>query len=120
MTIRKNQRITAADEDNMMDAEFEPDFVDDGSTVDDTIDDIADDIEEIQDKFDDIDEDDIDIEIDNNIAGHYIAECDRCQGIFISSVIETEQFIEKVTGECPLCGKESEQNLKWVIKDVER
>lgn len=63
-------------------------------------------------------EDPINIEIENNISDHYIAECEKCQGVFISATIESDQKISKVTGECPLCGEESDQYLKWVIKPV--
>lgn len=59
------------------------------------------------------------IEEDNNIAGHYIAECNRCQGIFISALTESDQKVEFLSGICPLCEKESDQYIKWVIKPVE-
>lgn len=101
-------RITAADED--LD-EFEQD---DG--LGDALDDIQDQVEEVQDQVDDIDEDDVDIEMDNNIQDHYIAECDRCHGIFISAVVESDQDVESISGVCPLCQKESDQYLKWVIR----
>ncbi len=61
-------------------------------------------------------EDDPDIEVDNNIENHYIAECDICHGIFISAVVESDQDVQSITGICPLCGKESDQNLNWVVK----
>ena len=67
---------------------------------------------------DDIEEDSIEIELDNNIADHYIAECDICSGIFISELTETNQEAENITGICPICGKESEQYLKWIVKEV--
>ena len=59
------------------------------------------------------------IEEDNNIAGHYIVECNRCQGIFISALTESDQKVEFLSGVCPLCEKESDQYIKWVIKPVE-
>lgn len=71
------------------------------------------------DETDNIDQDEVSIETDNNIDGHYIAECDRCHGIFISAVNESDQAIEKITGTCPLCQKSTDQYLKWVIKAVE-
>ena len=124
MRIHKNRIITAADDENMMhddlDAEFEDSLLEDDDTLDDTLDTIADNIEDIQDQVDDIQEDDVDIEIDNNIDGHYIAECDRCQGIFISAVIESDQEVEKITGICPLCEKESDQYLIWKIQSVNK
>lgn len=53
--------------------------------IGETIDDLAYDVEDIQDTIDDVQDDDVDIELDNNIANHYIAECDNCHGVFISS-----------------------------------
>lgn len=92
----------------------------DSGDVADTIDDVADTIDDIQDSVDEVQEDDVNIDIDNNIGNHYIAECDNCHGVFISATIESDQVVEKVTGVCPLCGKESDQYLKWVIRDVEQ
>lgn len=59
------------------------------------------------------------IAIENNIAGHYIAECSRCHGVFISALMESDQHVEFLSGICPLCEKESDQYIKWVIKPVE-
>ena len=123
--IRKN-RIVAADEDegfdvpgaDDMDAGFDEDMGNDEG-LDDTLEGIADDIEDMQDDIDEIQEDDVNIEMENNIEGHYIAECDRCKGIFISAVSESDQVIESIKGKCPLCDKESEQFLRWIIKPVE-
>ena len=116
--IKHKSRIVAADED--FGDDFGTEYMDEPSDVEDTIDDIADDIEDIQDDLDDIEEDDIHIEVENNIEDHYIAECDRCHGIFISAVIESDQVVENISGVCPLCEKESDQYLYWVIKKVER
>lgn len=102
--VKSSTRIVAAEEDNF--------------DIEDTIDDISDNIDDIQDTIDDIEEDDIDIELDNNIANHYIAECDRCHGIFISALAESDQEVDKISGTCPLCDKDSDQYLKWIIKDV--
>lgn len=117
--INKRRSIFAADVD---DEEFnEPtpgEFIDDSDGFEDTLDDVADTVDDMQDQLDDIDIDDVDIEIDNNISNHYIAECDRCHGVFISAVIESDQQIDKISGTCPLCDKETEQHLKWVIRDV--
>ena len=63
-------------------------------------------------------EDSPSIETDNNIAGHYIAECNRCHGVFISALMESDQHVEFLSGVCPLCEKESDQYIKWVIKPV--
>lgn len=67
----------------------------------------------------DIDQDDVNIEIDNNIENHYIAECERCHGIFISAVVLSDQHVDSISGICPLCGKDTDQSLKWVIKPIE-
>lgn len=107
-TITASRRIVAADEND-----FETDY-----DIADTIDDISDSVDDIQDTIDDIDEDDVDIELDNNIANHYIAECDRCHGIFISAMIESDQDVEKISGTCPLCDKETDQYLKWIVKSI--
>ena len=57
------------------------------------------------------------IEVDNNIANHLIAECQNCHGIFISAMIASDQVVESINGVCPLCSKETEQFLKWIVKD---
>ena len=126
MRISKRKPIMAADE-------FDRDFVDfsalddepdmggggsDDDSLNDQIDDLSDTVEDLQDTLDDVDEDDIGIEVDNNIAGHFIAECERCKGIFISAVVESDQEVTSVNGICPVCGKETEQVLKWVIKEI--
>ena len=85
----------------------------------DTIDDISDSVEDIQDAVSEIDEDDVDIETDNNISNHYIAECERCHQVFISAMIESDEIVNKITGVCPLCDHETDQYLKWVIKDAQ-
>lgn len=103
--IYSTRRITAADEDEFIDDEAveEPGF----------------NLEDEEDSdIEDIREDDPTIEIDNNIAGHYIAECERCHGIFISSVTESDQEIESISGICPLCDHETTQWLNWVVVDV--
>lgn len=101
----------------IMAADMDDEFVD-------TVDDLSDSVDDIQDTLDEIDgteieEDDIDIEIDNNIANHYIAECDTCHGIFVSALVESDQDVEKVSGICPLCDKETDQYLKFIIRPVE-
>ena len=57
------------------------------------------------------------IEIDNNIVNHLIAECQNCHVIFISAMLASDQVIESINGVCPLCSKDTEQSLKWIIKD---
>ena len=64
-------------------------------------------------------EEPVDIENDNNISNHYIAECNRCHGVFISALRESDQQVEFISGICPLCEKESDQYIKWVIKPIE-
>lgn len=104
------ETIVAADDD----------FVTEDETgLNDALDDVQDQVEDIQDQVEDIDEDEIDIEVNNNIDGHYIAECDRCHQVFISAVVESDQDVESISGVCPLCGKESEQLLKWIIRSKE-
>jgi len=106
-------RVTAADEDF---DEFDMD--EDAEGLMDAVDDVADNVEEIQDAIDEVDEDDVDIATNNNISNHYIAECERCHGIFISAVIESDQEIDHVSGICPLCQKETDQYLKWIVRDA--
>lgn len=107
---------TFDEEDDSAFDDFDTEDADD--TFTDTLDDVADTVEDIQDSVDGIEEDDINIDMDNNIAGHYIAECDGCHGVFISATLESDQEVEKVSGVCPLCNKETDQYLKWVIVDV--
>ena len=57
------------------------------------------------------------IEVDNNIVNHLIAECQNCHGIFISAMLASDQLIESINGVCPLCSKDTEQFLKWIVKD---
>ena len=130
-SVNSASKIYGADDD--LEAEFEndsdmgmddgPDMTDAGDAgdegVDDKLDSIADDIEDMQDDIDEIQEDDVDIEMDNNIEGHFIAECEKCHGIFISAMVESDQVVDKITGICPLCEKESDQYFKWVVKPIE-
>lgn len=125
MRISK-QKIYAADDE--FDEGFDEGFDDaeDGFMVDnaddnldDKLDDMADDLEDMQEDLDDITEDDPNIDVDNNIEGHYIAECDRCKGIFISAMIQSDQEVEKISGVCPLCNRESDQFIKWVVKALD-
>ena len=108
LKIRK-RRIVAADED----------FMNDPYDFSEAVDDLAENVEEVQDTIDDMDEDDPSIEVNNNIEDHLIAECERCHGIFISAILQSDMEIDHVTGTCPLCGRESNQYLKWVVKPAE-
>lgn len=100
------------------DIDDEPEEDIEDENPEDAIDDLADAVEDVQDAVDDVQEDDTIIETENNITNHYIAECDVCYGVFISAVIESDQKIDHISGECPLCGKTSEQYLKWLVKKV--
>lgn len=113
-------KIVAAEEDEIMVPGLgEIDDVDDSFS--EQLDDVADTVEDIQDTVSDDDhqEDSIDIEVENNISGHYIAECDKCKNIFLSATVLSDQEIECVTGICPVCREESDQYLKWVAVTVE-
>lgn len=107
------RRITAAEGD------FDDEILEEDDSFEDTLDDMADDIEDMQDAVDEVTEDDVNIDNDNNIEGHYIAECEKCKGIFISAVTESDQIVTKISGTCPLCEKESDQYLRWIVKPVE-
>ena len=88
------------------------------SGLSDRLDELEDDVGDMKDSIDEIEEDEVQIEIDNNIDGHYIAECDKCKGIFISSVVESDSYVDSIRGVCPLCDKESDQFLRWIIRSV--
>ena len=128
-TKSKLSRVVAADEDDDLFGDFdtvddlEGDMPQDEYSEDDlgdVLEDVADSVEDMQDAVDEIEEDDVNIDTDNNIENHYIAECDTCHGIFISAVIESDQEIDHVSGTCPLCGKSTDQYLKWVIRSAEQ
>lgn len=114
-------KIVAADEDEMNVVSNFGDVDDLDDSFSEQLDDVADTVEDIQDTVSDDDhqEDSIDIEVENNIAGHYIAECDKCKNVFISATVLSDQVVESVTGICPICKEESDQYLKWVIKLAE-
>lgn len=116
--VASKKYVKAADED-FEDEDF-GDFGDEDEAdgIMDAIDDVADNVEDLQDSIDDMEEDEAEIAMNNNIADHFIAECDRCNGVFISAVVDSDQTIDHVTGVCPLCGRETDQYLKWVIQSV--
>lgn len=119
-TVNASVAILAADEEDEFRFEDEEDVESyESGGFDDQLDSISDDIDDLKDAVDEIQEDDVNIEIDNNIDGHYIAECDRCGGIFISAVSESDQILDLIHGVCPLCDHETDQYLKWVIKAVD-
>ena len=97
--------------------DFDDGFEDDNA-ISDTIDDVQDTLEDVQDTLDDVTEDDPSIEIENNIDGHYIAECEKCHGVFISAIVESDEEMTSIHGTCPLCDKETEQFLKWIVRKV--
>ena len=102
--ITASTRIVAADEDS----------------VADSLDDLTDSVDDLQDDMEEIREDDPNIEVENNIENHFIAECESCGGIFISAMLQSDQEIDHITGICPLCERETNQYLNWVIKKVSR
>ena len=115
--------VTAADDDEDTEEPAVDDFsgfdeFGDPAGIADSVDDLADSVDELQDQIDETDPDEVNIDMDNNIDGHYIAECERCHGIFISAVVESDQVVDSISGICPLCEKETTQYLKWVIKAV--
>ena len=115
MNIR-HTKIMAADgfvaDNDDFDAEF-----DDNLEGDSTISNIQDQIDDISDQLDDVEQDDVSIDMDNNIVNHLIAECENCKGIFISAMIASDQEVDSINGICPLCNKDTVQNLKWIVKD---
>jgi len=115
------RRIVAADgdEDDFGEDEGfgdEGDFGEEG--LEEDIDDISDTVDDMQDWLDDVEEDDIDIELDANIANHYIVQCDGCHDIFISALVETDQDVEKLSGVCPCCNKPTDQYIKWIVREL--
>ena len=119
-SISDKRKIIAA-EDNVFDdmdmGDNEPmgsDLEDDA--LGDQLDNLEDNLEDIQDTVEDVEEDDIDIEVDNNIIDHLIAECENCKGVFISAMIASDQDVDSISGICPLCNKDTTQQLKWIIK----
>lgn len=125
------QTITAADDfdsddfdddfDEIPHEPVEDDTVADDDSITDTLNNMSEQLDDLQDDITDpSNEDDINIDINNNIDNHYIAECEKCHGIFISSLIASDQRIESIHGVCPLCDKESDQYLKWIVEAVEQ
>lgn len=121
------QTITAADDfdsddfDEIPHESVEDDTVADDDSITDTLNNMSEQLDDLQDDISDpSNEDDINIDINNNIDNHYIAECEKCHGIFISSLIASDQRVESIHGVCPLCDKESDQYLKWIVEAVEQ
>ena len=113
-TLKGKQRVVAA---NVFEDDSDVDFNEVDDTLSSQLNDIQDQIEDVQDTVSDIEEDGVDIDIDNNITNHLIAECENCHGIFISAMIASDQDVDSITGVCPLCSKNSTQQLKWIVKE---
>lgn len=125
VNIESSTAILAADEDPFADMGFDDseDINEELSelssdTPEEALDDITDTLDEINDSLEDFQEDNVDIELENNISNHYIAECDKCKGVFITAVELSDQSIEKISGVCPLCEEDCDQYLKWYITEV--
>lgn len=116
--------IYAADDDDtegFADADEDESFDDFGDdSIEDNIDELSDQVEDLQDSIDEVTEDESSIDVDNNIENHYIAECESCHGIFISAVVESDQKVQKISGICPLCEKETDQYLNWIIRKANK
>lgn len=113
-TKLNKQRVVAA---NVFEDDADMDFGGADDELATQLDDIQDQIEDVQDTVNDIEEDGVDIDIDNNITNHLIAECENCHEIFISAMVDSNQDVESISGVCPLCNKETTQQLKWIVKD---
>lgn len=94
-------------------------LLEDFDGISDDLEELSDSVDDLQDSIDDVNPDPINIEMYNNIADHYIAECDLCQGVFITSLMESDAHIDSIHGICPICNQESEQFIKWIVKSVE-
>ena len=121
--------IMAADEDPFADMGFDdnedetiqdkdPSEFNSDDSVEDSLDNMADTLDSIDDALKDFKEDSVDIDIENNISDHYIAECELCHGIFITAISESDQKIEKISGACPLCDEDCDQYLNWIIRGI--
>lgn len=113
-SMHEKRRVVAA---NVFEDDSDVDFNEVDDTLSSQLNDIQDQIEDVQDTVSDIEEDGVDIDIDNNITNHLIAECENCHGIFISAMIASDQDVDSITGVCPLCSKNSTQQLKWIVKE---
>lgn len=115
-TQSTSQPIMAADDDDPFAAKDE--FEEDAPEFNDEDDAEASDETQSEDEDDDTgpSQDVVDIDTDNNIADHYIAECSKCHGIFISPVIKSDQLIDEIQGVCPLCHATTSQKLKWIVE----
>ena len=115
------QPVMAAGEDDNLDEEdaFDFDEFEEETDVEDEDAVTTDDVTLLEDEEMEDPEEEPNIEPENNIENHYIVECDRCHGIFISALVESDQVVDHISGVCPLCEKESDQYIKWIVKPVE-
>ena len=121
-SIKSATNIFAADEDDpFAESNFDEntDGEEDTEDLEEDLDDAEDRIDNLEESLENFKEDDIDIETDNNIDDHYIAECEKCHGVFITAVQISTQEINKISGVCPLCDEECDQYLHWVIKRID-
>ena len=121
--VKASTAIMAADDDPFEDMGFdEPEeddtSVDDSDDISDSIDDMADTLDDLNDALHQFEEDDVDINTENNIENHLIAECEKCHGVFITAVLQSDQNIEKISGTCPLCDADCDQYIHWVINKI--
>lgn len=108
--LNKAKKVYAADNVFADEPDFNgPDLENDADTVEEEVIDA--------DMGEDGQQDGSTIEVENNIFGHLIAECQNCHGIFISAMIASDQPVESINGVCPLCSKETEQFFIGVIKE---
>lgn len=117
--VKASTNIFAADEDEDGPFEEEEDIEEEDipELNTDEVEDILDD--EQEDFEDDIAQDSPAIETENNLANHFIAECDVCKGIYISPVVNSSTNPTSVEGTCPICGKDTTQTFRWIISDFE-
>lgn len=88
--------------------------------IEDNADDEADDADlSDEEEEEGIPSDDPLINIENNIEGKYIAECERCGGVFISALSVSDVTVEAIHGICPLCDHDTDQYLKWYVVSSE-
>lgn len=121
--VKASTAIMAADDDPFDDMGFdEPEGedipVDDADDISDSIDDMSDTLDDLSDALHQFEDDDVDIDTENNIENHLIAECEKCHGVFITAVLQSDQAIEKISGTCPLCDTDCDQYIYWVINKI--
>lgn len=117
----KSRKIYAAegddefDDEDMIDLDDE-DFDEEDSEAGEDFEDDEDFEDELEDE---VELDETNLPTDNNIENHYIVECDNCHGIFISALVESDQLVRNIRGICPLCDKESDQYINWIVRKVD-